>query len=73
MKYQVTLNQNGKIVDVVVEEAKNLQEAKILAKQQNSKCTERQKRNELHWSVPFLHDLQMNTNGIFKKIMGPWL
>jgi transposase-like protein len=37
MKYQVTLNQNGKIVDVVVEEAKNLQEAKILAKQQNPK------------------------------------
>jgi hypothetical protein len=37
MKYQVALNQNGKIVDVIVEEAKNLQEARILAKQQNPK------------------------------------
>jgi transposase-like protein len=37
MRYQVAINQNGKIMDVIVEEAKNLQEAKILAKQQNPK------------------------------------
>jgi transposase-like protein len=37
MKYQVAINQNGKIMDVIVEEAKNLQEARILAKQQNPK------------------------------------
>lgn len=36
MKYQVLLNKNGKVEDVIVE-AKNATEAKIIAKQQNSK------------------------------------